>query len=152
MKNTALILFAHGSSDPAWAVSLQQIHQQLVDAARPGGFQVALAFLERMTPTLDACMVPLAASGVTQVLIVPMFMAQGSHLKQDLPARVALLQQDYPHVRFELTPAVGEAAPVVRAIVDYALQQALALPPLPAVDDPANGQTRQECNGKDPTC
>lgn len=134
MSDIALILFAHGSSDPAWAVSLQHIRQQLADAAGQGGLHVSLAFLERMAPALDDCMVPLAAAGVKRVLIVPMFMAQGSHLKQDLPARVAALRQAYPAIRFELTAAVGEAVPVVRAIVEYALEQVLALPVRRAAD------------------
>jgi sirohydrochlorin cobaltochelatase len=124
MEKTALILFAHGSSDPEWALPLQHIAAQLRQAcASQPHLVVELAFLERMTPTLLDCMPALVAQGVRRVQIVPMFMAQGSHLKQDLPTRVAVLEAHYPEVRFELSTAIGEAAPVVNAIVQFALQQ-----------------------------
>ncbi len=50
MADSALILFAHGARDAAWAEPFQRL-QKLVQAQLPG-VAVALAFLELMTPQL----------------------------------------------------------------------------------------------------
>ena len=57
----------------------------------------------------------------TQLSIVPMFIAQGGHLKNDVPLLMDELRNAHPDVRFVLSPPVGEAEPIVQAMAGYAL-------------------------------
>src|SRR5574343_1736660 len=78
---TALILFAHGARDPEWAEPMRRV-QAAIRQQRPG-VPVELAFLEFMAPTLPDCIAALVAGGARKIVIMPMFIARGGHLKRD---------------------------------------------------------------------
>ena len=117
----ALILFAHGARDPQWAEPFRNIREQVL-LLRPG-LCVELAFLELMAPDLSRCVGDLAREGVRDMTLVPLFMAQGGHLRKDLPPMVRDLEHAFPGVRIEITPAIGESAPLLAAIAAWAAQQ-----------------------------
>lgn len=117
-----LILFAHGARDPEWAVPMRHV-QSLVQAARPGA-KVELAFLEFMSPTLSECVQAHITAGATQIAIVPMFIAQGGHLKRELPEMVAALRSTYPAVQFSLSGPIGQVDTVMQAMAAAALKEA----------------------------
>lgn len=118
-QRQALILFAHGARDPAWADPLRAI-QTLMTMQSPET-PVRLAFLEFITPTLENCIDELAAQGVIDVTILPMFMAAGGHLLKDLPNILTALAIKYPALSIQVMPPVGALAPVQQVIVDVAL-------------------------------
>jgi sirohydrochlorin cobaltochelatase len=124
MSRDAIVLFAHGARDPEWAVPFGIIKEQL-QAARPE-VQVELAFQDFMTPKLDAAVAQCAARGAERVVLVPLFMAQGGHLKQDLPLLVGKLRQQHPQLDLRVMPAIGDAPEILQAITDWVLRGALA--------------------------
>lgn len=114
MKKHALILFAHGARDPGWARPFEKI-RALVSSQRPE-LVVELAYLELMSPRLAEAMDRVANSGVADVTVAPLFMAQGGHLKEDVPRLLAEVQQRHPDVQIRLLPAVGEVDALLGAI------------------------------------
>lgn len=119
---TALILFAHGARDPEWAAPLRRV--QAAIRQRAGDVAVELAFLEFITPNLHDCAAALVAGGATRVVVVPMFIAQGGHLKRDVPEMLDRLRSTWPEVRFSLGGAIGENEIVVQAMASAALEAA----------------------------
>ncbi|MBI4194412.1 MAG: CbiX/SirB N-terminal domain-containing protein [Betaproteobacteria bacterium] len=117
MMKSALVLFAHGARDPEWSVPFRNIQTKL--AARCPEVAVELAFLELMPPALSETVERLAASGHDRITVAPMFMAQGGHVKRDVPRLVAELRECHPHIALELLPAVGEVEAVLDAITDW---------------------------------
>lgn len=117
--STALILFAHGARDPEWAQPMRHIQSLLKE--RQTGTEVELAFLEFMQPTLAECVAERVRAGATKICVVPMFIAQGGHLKRELPEIVEGLRSDYPAVDFVLTGPIGVQAPVMQAMAETAL-------------------------------
>lgn len=114
---SALVLFAHGARDPEWSVPLRNIERRV--ASRCPDLTVELAFLELMLPALGDVLERLAAAGHARITIAPLFMAQGGHLKQDLPQLLDQVRQRHPAVVLDLLPPVGEAEPVLDAIGDW---------------------------------
>lgn len=119
---TALILFAHGARDPEWANPMRRV--QAAVRSRQPGVPVELAFLEFMAPTLPDCIAGLLADGVGKIVVMPMFIARGGHLKRDVPEMLAALRQAHPQVEFVLGDAIGEHALVVEAMAAAALLEA----------------------------
>jgi sirohydrochlorin cobaltochelatase len=113
--SSAIILFAHGAREPEWARPFEQVRDRL----RSEGLRVELAYLELMTPTLEEAARKLAEEGFRAASVVPLFLAQGGHLKRDLPERVAGLRRRYPGTEFRVTAALGEAPEIVAAITDW---------------------------------
>ena len=118
----ALILFAHGARDPSWAAPFEAM-AALVRARQPA-VRVALAFLELMEPGLEAVVGAMAQDAVTEIAIVPVFMAAGGHLKRDLPVLVEKARAAHPGVTLRLHPPVGENL-AVQAAIAQACAQAL---------------------------
>lgn len=121
-QQRAIILFGHGARDPQWAGPMQRMRAHIL--TQPSAPRVELAFLELMAPTLDDCVATLVADGIRELTVVPIFLAQGGHLKRDLPVLLARLREAYPQCSIDLVAAAGEAEAVVLAMAEYALQSA----------------------------
>lgn len=113
--SSAIILFAHGAREPEWAHPFEQVRNRL----RSEGMRVELAYLEIMTPSLEEAVRELTAEGLKAVTIVPLFLAQGGHLKRHLPEIVAGLRRRHASTEFRVTPALGEAPEIVAAITEW---------------------------------
>jgi sirohydrochlorin cobaltochelatase len=118
----AIILFAHGARDPDWAAPFNIIKSQL-QAARPQAL-VELAFQDFMSPTLEEAAARAVARGAQHAVLVPLFMAQGGHLKQDLPRMVAKIREQHPQLELQLMPAIGDSPEILQAIGDWVLRGA----------------------------
>lgn len=117
MNRRALILFAHGARDPAWAAPFLRL-QALLQAQDPS-LTVALAFLELMTPDLPVCAGQLLADGVTDITVVPVFLGLGGHVKRDLPQLIEQLRVAHPAAGFHVAAPIGEDDGVLTAIAQY---------------------------------
>ncbi|MDR0735567.1 MAG: CbiX/SirB N-terminal domain-containing protein [Zoogloeaceae bacterium] len=116
-----LALLGHGARDPAWAEVLLAVRAKI--RARDPACRVELAFLVHLPPALEDLLADLRAEGgVTHVLILPMFIAAGGHLKDDLPARIARLRTQFPQIHIELAAAIGLSDTVQEAMSEAALR------------------------------
>ena len=115
MGSAAIILFAHGAREPEWAQPFEIVRDRL----RAAGTRVELAFLEIMPPSLEETAQKLVAEGIETVIIVPLFLAQGAHLKRELPAMVAKIRKRHAKTGFRVTPALGDAPEIVAAITEW---------------------------------
>jgi len=113
----AIILFAHGARDPQWAEPFERLRAALLAIAP--GTAVGLAYLELMQPDLAGAAAALAARGATAISVVPVFMAQGGHLKRDLPLKIEEVRLLHPGITFSLQPAIGEAQSVLEAMARH---------------------------------
>lgn len=119
MTKTALILFAHGARDPEWAAPLHRVRDAV--RIRSPDLRVELAFLELMQPSLQKCAETLVGEGFQRLVIVPMFIAQGGHLKKDTPLILNALRERHPAVAFDLVGPVGEVESIVQAMAAHIL-------------------------------
>lgn len=117
--STAIILFAHGARDPGWAAPVHELAVRLNKA----GVRAEPAFLEHMQPGLEQSVDALTSAGVTDILIAPLFLAQGAHLKRDLPAQIEAMKHRHPSLAFRVAPALGDDEAVLGAIVGSLLGQ-----------------------------
>ena len=117
MGQRALILFAHGARSASWAAPFERLRDMA--AARLPEVDVSLAFLELMSPRLPEQVAALAAQGVDDVTVVPVFLGQGGHVLRDLPLLLDELRAAHPGVTIRSVGAVGEDPDVLRAMTDY---------------------------------
>lgn len=131
MSATAVILFAHGAREPEWA----QPFVKVCDRLRAAGIRTELAFLEIMSPSLEEAAGRMAAERIDAVTVVPLFLAQGRHLKHALPALVAGIQARHREIRFRVTPPLGDAPELIGAITAWV--QRMAVENAAPLDPPA---------------
>lgn len=115
--NRAIVLFAHGSRDPEWAQPFERLkgllHSRLPEHA------IELAFLESMPPTFEEAVARIAAVGKVHVTVAPLFLAQGGHLRQDIPNMIAGARKRHPELEFRQLPPLGEVPEVLEAIAAW---------------------------------
>lgn len=119
---SGLVLFAHGARDPEWAEPFRAIAAR-VAATRPD-LAVKLAFLEFQAPALADAITELVAAGHQRIRIAPLFMAQGGHLKNDVPKLLDGIRGSHPSLQLELLPAIGDVAELRGAIADWLVKAA----------------------------
>lgn len=114
-----LILFAHGARDPRWREPFDRLAAK-ARTSRPD-LAVSLAFLELMEPRLEDAVDALVSKGCTSIRVVPVFLGQGGHVREDLPAAVARARARHPGVTLDLREAVGEDDAVLARIAAIAV-------------------------------
>ena len=108
-----IVLFAHGSRDPEWSRPFEQIALSL--QKQLPAVAVALAFLEHGA-SLDEAVTALAAKGALSIRVIPVFLGQGGHVKEDLPKLVAAVGAEHPAQKLVLEKTIGEQPQVIEAI------------------------------------
>ncbi len=131
MRQRAIIFFAHGSRDPLWQAPMQAIAERArqLDAT----VQVRLAYLELSAPALPDVVAELAAAGVADFTVMPLFLGMGQHARRDLPALLAGLRAQYPGLTFMQLPPLGEDPRLIELAAGMAV-----FPDLPAPLKPAS--------------
>ena len=117
-----VILFAHGSRDPAWHAPIEAVAARM--RALAPGVRVACAYLELTEPDLASAVQSMLADGVRAITVWPMFLGAGRHAREDLPRLVAALRAQHPGLRIELEPAIAEHPDVLEAMARTALSPA----------------------------
>jgi sirohydrochlorin cobaltochelatase len=121
-KKSALVLFAHGARDAQWSEPFRAM-QKAVASRRPD-LTVELAFLEIMQPALGDCVTRLAKDGHERIVIAPLFLAQGGHLKKDLPRLLKDLGAKHPEADISVLPPIGEVTELLNAISEWLVNSA----------------------------
>ncbi|MDO9272112.1 MAG: CbiX/SirB N-terminal domain-containing protein [Rugosibacter sp.] len=113
-----ILLFGHGARNPAWALPFERIRQIIL--ATDAVALVEPGFLELMRPTFAESIDNLVSQGATEIVVVPIFVAGGGHVNKDLPPLAAEAMTRHAGLTIRLAPPVGEAAPVLAAMAEYA--------------------------------
>ena len=116
-----IVLLAHGARDPEWARPFEAIRER-VRAARPE-YPIALAYLELMEPNLESAIATLVDEGAIGITVFPLFMAQGGHLKQDIPRMLEAIRVSHPRIPIALESAVGEVPQLLDAFAAWILER-----------------------------
>lgn len=119
---SALVLFAHGARDAQWSEPFRAM-QKAVAGRRPD-LTVELAFLEIMKPSLGDCVARLAGDGHQRIVIAPLFLALGGHLKKDLPRLLKELGAKHPAADVSVLPPIGEVTELLNAISEWLVNSA----------------------------
>lgn len=121
-NNSTLILIAHGSKDPRWRSPFERLLKSLKALLGENG--VHLSYMEFAEPSLMTAATQAVEAGAHRIKVLPLFMAGGSHVDQDIPPQVSAVRQVFPNVSVELLPPIGEHPRFVNLIQEIAVQSA----------------------------
>ena len=114
-----VLLVAHGSRRAGWT-DAPSATLAAVQAAMPQ-CMCALAYLAFCSPTPVEAIAELVADGIDQLHVVPLFVARGGHVEDDIPQLIEQARADWPTLHVRLLPAIGEL-PEVQIAVARALE------------------------------
>ena len=129
---TAFVLIAHGSRDPAWAEPFMRLAH---------GAGARLAFVEMGSPTVDEAVTRAIAEGARTVRLLPLVMAVGRHVRPDIPASVDSLRAAHPDCTIEILPCLGENEHFWAALAEIVRAQMAETPPSTTPDTTTDATT-----------
>lgn len=121
-----LALLAHGARDPLWVQPFEGVRARVL--AQAPQTPVELAFLEFNAPDLATAIDRLVASHCTRVIVVPVFLGQGGHVRKDVPRLVDEARARHAGVEIALAASIGEQAAVLDAIAGCCIAQTISSP------------------------
>ena len=101
----AILLIGHGSR-LVEANEALVVLGELVTKKRPGTI-VAHGFLQLAKPDIEEAFAKLDEEGVEEITVVPVFLYEGVHIREDIPVILELEAAKRPHLRLILAPVMG---------------------------------------------
>lgn len=114
----AIILLAHGSSDPRWCETFEKLAGPTLQSV-PGS---RIAYMELAEPSIDTVVSEGVSQGKHTFTIVPLFLAAGRHLRKDVPGMITELEKTHG-VTISLAAPIGENPQLGDAICDVVRQE-----------------------------
>lgn len=122
MSQALLVLFTHGSRDPRWLEPFEKLEEAL--KSKLGDDGVRLAHMEISSPTLLEVAEEAHRRGVKEIRLLPLFMAGGGHVANDVPRQAREAEALWPGLTVEVLPAVGEHPTLTELLLDIAVESA----------------------------
>lgn len=79
-----------------------------------------MGYLSFGEPTLAEAVENLIAAGAKKIIVVPVFLVTGNHIKRDIPSRLLLQKTTHPDVQFVLAGHLGADPRIADIIIDRA--------------------------------
>jgi len=121
MSSKALIIVAHGSRRDTSNEEVRVLREKVKSLQDTHYGYVETAFLEFATPSLEESMLSCVGYGVSEIVILPYFLAPGNHVSRDIPDVVQKVQLLHPQVRIVLKEHLGSASGMVTLLNDMAV-------------------------------
>jgi sirohydrochlorin cobaltochelatase len=122
MSDVRLVLLAHGSRDPRWRAPFETFAASLTTDL--GAHKVRLAYMEFVAPTLADMAAEAVRDGIRGLKVLPLFMAGGAHVDQDIPAQVAEVKARFPELELTVLTPIGEHPRMVAIMQEIAKEYA----------------------------
>ncbi|MBU1168819.1 MAG: CbiX/SirB N-terminal domain-containing protein [Proteobacteria bacterium] len=103
----ALLILAHGSRKKESNDEVYQLAKSLDDLDDSGFDFVLCAFNQFSSPSAEDQIQVLFEKGVKKIIVLPYFIAAGSHVLTDIPELVRKAKENYPEVLFQVSPHFG---------------------------------------------
>jgi sirohydrochlorin ferrochelatase len=111
-----LLVVDHGSRRAEANAQLEDIAERL-RRLRPDDV-VAHAHLEVCEPTIMQAVARLVADGAVRIAVLPYFLSEGRHSREDIPRLVAAAAAAYPQVTVTIAPALGPDDALARLLIE----------------------------------
>ncbi|WP_097461721.1 sirohydrochlorin chelatase [Mangrovitalea sediminis] len=113
MTSLYTILLAHGSRDPLWKETFEALTEPAMSERR----NIGVAYMELCAPSLRDIAIEAVTHGTTHFRVIPLFLATGKHLREDIPSLIEALSKELDRP-FTLTAPIGEHPALAQAIRD----------------------------------
>jgi len=117
--NEAVVLLGHGSRVPTAGQAMEQVAARLREL---GTFAlVEVCHMSMQEPTLADALETCAKEGASKVVIVPYFLHEGAHIREDIPGMLREKAAEYP----DMTLILGKHLGYDESLVDLVERRAM---------------------------
>ena len=114
----ALLIVSHGSRRQASNDEIRQLTEMVKKLVSQDFLIVESAFLELAEPLIPVAINNCIACGATSIIVVPYFLAAGTHVANDIPSIIEQARSENPSIEITLKPHIGGVPSMANLIVD----------------------------------
>ena len=120
----AVLIIAHGSRSKKFQDDFEKVIDMVRE--RTNGVKVYGASMELSEPTIEGTVEKMMSenSDIKEIAVVPLFLFDGKHTKEDIPKKIEKLGEKYSGVRFKLGKPLG-SDPMLAEILIKRAEEAL---------------------------
>jgi sirohydrochlorin ferrochelatase len=102
---TGILLLAHGSREGDTEATMQQITAYVKETLQND--MVAEAYLQFRDRNLEKGLLSLAGRGADTIVVIPYFLFEGVHIKEDIPAELDAFRKNHPGITVTFSKTLG---------------------------------------------
>lgn len=115
-----MLIVAHGSRRAASNQEIESLTANVRNVAGDSFAHIDCAFLELAEPSIPAGIEALVKQGATDILVVPYFLAAGTHVTEDIPGIVEQAQKQFPDIALRTTDYLGSNPGMAKLLLGLA--------------------------------
>lgn len=113
---SGVIILGHGSKAPEALETLKRIAEMVKSALH--GAEVEIASLQFNKPDLPEAIEATVAKGAKRIVIIPLFLYNGIHMQEDIPAVINEMKEKYPGLEIVMAKNLGADNRIVDVLLD----------------------------------
>jgi sirohydrochlorin ferrochelatase len=111
---TGVILLGHGSRREEANDEIREIARMVQADDQAGCYEVA--YLSFASPSLTDAAADLIDQGFDNIIVMPVFLVTGNHIKRDIPSKLLMLKTSNPEVNFIMAKHFGAHPSIVKIV------------------------------------
>ena len=128
----ALVLLSHGSRRGESNDEIKALAEEIQSLPDNPFESVECAFQQFAAPTFKETIEHLSGRGVVEIVVFPLFLASGHHVRVDVPEMIGQARKWYPRLKIRVMTHLGKTPGMARFLMDEANRGAA-----PGAVDPA---------------
>ncbi|MCG8382299.1 MAG: CbiX/SirB N-terminal domain-containing protein [Gammaproteobacteria bacterium] len=112
------LIIAHGSRLDESNQEVIQLSQSLAATLNVKQKDIHYAFLELARPSIPEGLQNCINEGGTHIVVLPYFLTNGTHVKNDIPHIIRTEKEKYAHVKIDLCQHIGAVDSIKSVILD----------------------------------
>jgi sirohydrochlorin ferrochelatase len=117
---TGILLLAHGSREGDTEKTMRTITEYV--KAELQNDMVEEAYLQFRDKNLRTGLLGLMERGAEKIIVIPYFLFEGVHIKEDIPAEIKEFCAEYPHVEISMGSTLGADKRLAEIVADRVRQ------------------------------
>jgi sirohydrochlorin ferrochelatase len=111
-----ILILAHGSRERDTEATLNKVVSILKERVQ---FEnIEQAYMEFSEPNINKGLSKLVADGVTDIKVVPYFLFEGVHIKEDIPKEIREFNEANPQVKITIGKTLGADSRLAEILAD----------------------------------
>jgi sirohydrochlorin cobaltochelatase len=121
VEKVSVLIVAHGSRDQAANQEFEHLVEQY--CLQHPQWEIAHAYLELAKPLLGEALEKMASSS-DHIILLPLLLFAGRHVRHDIPEAVQRVKSRFPTVRVEIASTLG-TDPALLKVIDERINEAI---------------------------
>jgi sirohydrochlorin ferrochelatase len=113
---TGILLLAHGSREGDTEKTMRQITKYVKAELKID--MIEEAYLQFRDKNLEKGLLGLIDRGADDIKVIPYFLFEGVHIKEDIPAEIEEFRKNYPNVRITMGRTLGADRRLAEIVAD----------------------------------